>query len=278
MLVDKDAEDLQEREQRKSSFLDDTTSSQRPYSNIQTSPEISLTHGDIGVSPPIPQRVAPIASISEAMSLGLGRGRVMPTMEGIKFKRPNMASLETGPVWPPPVPTAQTLGQVSRPFPVPSPATATSRNHPSRTPPKPPRPVSSVPPSQHTSQPHSKPRPSSSSGSLAHRTPITGDVPFPPSTDIVKCPACSKPHAPGRCPLRDVEIQQCPGCGHSHLHLNRTCPLLQKPEYVDMMHQRLKESTEDKDVLNAAKSYISGVKADWTLRQAGGRNRKADKP
>ena len=45
-----------------------------------------------------------------------------------------------------------------------------------------------------------------------------------------------------------------------------------------MMHQRLKESTEDKDVLNAAKSYIRGVKADWTLRQAGGRNRKADKP
>jgi hypothetical protein len=45
-----------------------------------------------------------------------------------------------------------------------------------------------------------------------------------------------------------------------------------------MMHQRLKESTEDKDVLKAAKSYISGVKADWTVRQAGGKNRKVDKP
>jgi len=56
------------------------------------------------------------------------------------------------------------------------------------------------------------------------------------------------------------------------------CPLLQKPEYVEMMYQRLKESTEDKDVLNAAKSYIRGVKADWTIRQAGGRNRKVEKP
>jgi hypothetical protein len=40
------------------------------------------------------------------------------------------------------------------------------------------------------------------------------------------------------------------------------------------MYNRLKESTEDKEVVEAAKTFLRGVRADLQLRKKGGRDRK----
>lgn len=287
-LVDKDAVNLQDGEKRKNTFADTRIPSRRPYPSPQKQPELKLTHEDQGVMPPIPRNVGPyrpITSISEAMKVGHGgRIPIASIPAGIKINPSNR--IPSGPV---PVPTHSSFpapninsfnralyeSLVAGALPKVLPATATSHNHPSRTPPKPPpRPVSSTIPAQQPTIARSQPPPSRSS---THGTPILGDVPAPPGEEVVKCPACSDLHLPGRCPLRDIEVQQCPGCGSAHLHLSRTCPLLQKPEYIELIYERLKESTEDRDILKAAKTYISGVRADWMLRQAGGRNRKSDK-
>ena len=104
--------------------------------------------------------------------------------------------------------------------------------------------------------------------------PITGYVPTAPIQSIISCKLCSTTHEAGKCPLREIEVQKCPACGYNHFHQKRTCPLLQDLEYVETMYNRLKESTEDKEVVDAAKTFIRGVRADLQLRKKGGRDRK----
>ena len=277
MQVDKDLLSLQETEKRRNTFPEISTPSQRPYPNLEAT-ELKLTHGNYGIMPSIANQVVPVTSISEAMNVIHGAKPIAPKLEAMRLDQSNLKLYETGPVRIPPVPTAKTLGYLgkewseSTPAPIPSIPTATSRHHPSRTSPKPSRPLFLSPSLQ---GPISKPEPSSHLST--DRTPIRGEVHFPPRTDLVICLACSKEHTPGHCPLRNVKIQRCPGCGLAHLHLNRTCPLLQKPEYVEMIHKRLRESTEDTEILKTAKLYISGVRSDWMLRQARGRNPKIEK-
>jgi Chromatin remodeling factor Mit1 C-terminal Zn finger 2 len=50
--------------------------------------------------------------------------------------------------------------------------------------------------------------------------------------------------------------------------------MLQNLEYVEAMYKRLKDSTEDKEVIKAAKGYLSGIRADLKLRKSEGRYRK----
>ena len=91
----------------------------------------------------------------------------------------------------------------------------------------------------------------------------------PPPSDAqpVQCKLCSKLHSPGKCSLRNVEVERCPACGYHHFHLQRACPLLQDEEYVEAMYRRLNESTEDRQVVKAAKSYLTGVRNDYAVRQ-----------
>lgn len=106
--------------------------------------------------------------------------------------------------------------------------------------------------------------------------PIEAQVPRPVThTNPLKCTLCGSTHIRGLCPLRDVSLDQCPACGFHHLHLNRTCPVLQELSYVEILHQRLNESTEDRNVVKAAKAYISGVRTDLALREKGERPFKA---
>jgi Chromatin remodeling factor Mit1 C-terminal Zn finger 2 len=102
--------------------------------------------------------------------------------------------------------------------------------------------------------------------SIPHN-PITGLVPLPTDRTIVKCAACPNDHAPGRCPLRDVPIQRCPACGYHHFNTKMTCPLLRDKESVDAMFERLKESTEDVEVIRAAKSFLVGVRARMVRKE-----------
>lgn len=102
--------------------------------------------------------------------------------------------------------------------------------------------------------------------SIPHN-PIIGEAPLPTDRKIVKCAACSNEHVPGRCPLRDVPIQKCPACGYHHFNTKRTCPLLQDKESVDAMYERLKESTEDMELIRAARSYLIGVRASMVQKE-----------
>jgi len=48
-------------------------------------------------------------------------------------------------------------------------------------------------------------------------------------------------------------------------------------EYVEEMRKRLQESTEEKKVVQAARSYLTSVNADFRLRARGGRQRASRK-
>jgi hypothetical protein len=97
--------------------------------------------------------------------------------------------------------------------------------------------------------------------------PIRANVPVAPTTTEIDCQLCQKRHAPGGCPLREIPLQQCPGCGYSHLHAKRGCPLIQHEEYVELIRQRLKEATGDPATIRAAKTYYNGVGADYNLKR-----------
>jgi hypothetical protein len=58
--------------------------------------------------------------------------------------------------------------------------------------------------------------------------------------------------------------------------MHRSCPLLRDAHYVDLIYKRLKESTEDKAIIRAARTYIAGVRSDFVLRTNGPRPRKQE--
>lgn len=91
----------------------------------------------------------------------------------------------------------------------------------------------------------------------------------PSSGDMhqVSCKLCQKLHKPGECSLRNVELEQCPACGYHHFHLRRTCPLLHDADDIEVMFQRLKESTEDPEVVKGALHYLRGVRANLAMRK-----------
>jgi Chromatin remodeling factor Mit1 C-terminal Zn finger 2 len=105
--------------------------------------------------------------------------------------------------------------------------------------------------------------------------PIICNIPLAPSQDTITCLVCATEHAPGHCPLRNAEIQQCPACGYSHLHKMRTCPLLQDLEHVEAMYRRLNESTESSEIVRSAKYYLSGVRGALAARKTDGRKKSS---
>jgi Chromatin remodeling factor Mit1 C-terminal Zn finger 2 len=108
--------------------------------------------------------------------------------------------------------------------------------------------------------------------------PIEAETPRPCSHSYpVFCSLCrQKTHPSGQCPLRNEVLEPCPGCGFYHLHMHRSCPLLRDAHYVELIHKRLKESTEDPAIKRAAKSYMAGVRSDFVLRTNGPRPRKQE--
>ena len=88
-------------------------------------------------------------------------------------------------------------------------------------------------------------------------------------TAISRCQACGNEHLPGQCPLRSQSLTVCPGCGYVHLHGTRTCPLFWEEEYVTLLQERLKESTEDRRLIESAAEYVRGVKGDLRRKSKG---------
>lgn len=150
---------------------------------------------------------------------------------------------------PPPTQTPAQLG--NQPTPPPSRQAVIPPSLPAsqRRPPSPPKPPTKKP---RTPVPHN---------------PIEAETPhFSSLSPQVPCSLCRQNHTGGKCPLRNEALQQCPGCGFYHLHMHRSCPLLQDLHYVELMHKRLSESTEDIEIVQAARKYITGVKGDLHRR------------
>jgi hypothetical protein len=97
--------------------------------------------------------------------------------------------------------------------------------------------------------------------------PIYDDVRPNTGTGISRCQACGNNHLPGQCPLRSNPLTACPGCGYTHLHGMRICPLFWETEYLSLMLERLRNSTEDRRLVESAKDYIQGVKGDYQRRR-----------
>jgi Chromatin remodeling factor Mit1 C-terminal Zn finger 2 len=143
---------------------------------------------------------------------------------------------------------------------------------------KPPRPPSSVgnPPQPPSAATQLKPLYVPTRARPAERPsePIYDDVRPNMGTGISRCQACGNDHLPGQCPLRSKPLTACPGCGYVHLHRPRICPLFWEEEYTSLLLERLKESTEDRKLIENAVDYVRGVKGGIRRRQRGQTNGK----
>ena len=141
-------------------------------------------------------------------------------------------------------------------------STATSSQHPSRRLPWSPdsRTMHAIA-SQIVQQAIPKPQPAIVNRAI-HNRPIMGPTPWHTIEESVQCFVCLKDHFPGRCPLRIAKTEICPACGYHHLHSRKACPLFQDPGYIDVMYSRLNQSTEHREVVRAAKTYLAGIKGN----------------
>lgn len=75
-------------------------------------------------------------------------------------------------------------------------------------------------------------------------------------------------HPVGYCPLKLAGVEHCGLCGLAHLGHQRVCPHLNSEEQVSAMLQSLRQSTEPKFLVDAARQYLYGVKADLKKKKA----------
>lgn len=146
----------------------------------------------------------------------------------------------------------------NRPRPRSSVPSAKSQKHPST--------VKSSGQSQETSKPQAR-KPTKLPQLPIPEDPIKWEYLPPPAMFDGFCVLCERIHTYGQCPLRNVKVDRCPGCGYHHFHSRRLCPLLQSLETVEEVRNRLRDSTEDRAIVRAASNYLSGVRADYQLRE-----------
>ncbi|PGH20764.1 hypothetical protein AJ80_03525 [Polytolypa hystricis UAMH7299] len=100
------------------------------------------------------------------------------------------------------------------------------------------------------------------------RAKIIDPEPFSGGTDgisehpVPRCLACDQAHRPGYCPLKLAGVEHCGLCGIAHFGYSRTCPHLNSEAQVAIMLGSLKESTEQRAVIEEATKYIRGVRGD----------------
>lgn len=71
-----------------------------------------------------------------------------------------------------------------------------------------------------------------------------------------KCKACKHRHAPGTCTLKKAGVENCPLCGIAHLPKATICPHMSSETQLTSMLNALRESNEDRDIVDAAKRYV----------------------
>nr|XP_001389337.2 chromatin remodeling complex subunit (Chd3) [Aspergillus niger CBS 513.88] len=81
------------------------------------------------------------------------------------------------------------------------------------------------------------------------------------------CIACNRVHVVGHCRLKMAGVEHCPLCGLAHYGYSRTCPHLRSDTQVSRMLAALKESTEDRELVQLAKKYLNGIRGDLAQRK-----------
>ena len=92
-------------------------------------------------------------------------------------------------------------------------------------------------------------------------------APAPIAENILVCYACNRSHPPGQCHLKSAGVEHCPLCGLAHYGVRRTCPHFQSEVHLSRMLEALKNSTEDREIRNLARSYVGGIKRDLARRR-----------
>lgn len=93
------------------------------------------------------------------------------------------------------------------------------------------------------------------------RLPVRSHAgPFYEQYTLVACPACHKQHPQGACELKIAGVEHCGLCGLAHFGIGRTCPHIRSETQVREMLLALKNSPEDKALIDAATKYLRGVK------------------
>ncbi|KAH7135393.1 PHD/FYVE-zinc-finger like domain-containing protein [Dendryphion nanum] len=77
---------------------------------------------------------------------------------------------------------------------------------------------------------------------------------------MVMCPICHQQHPRGACPLKIAGVEHCGLCGLAHYGISRTCPHIRSETQVREMLRALKNSPENKNLVEAALKYLRGVK------------------
>lgn len=88
---------------------------------------------------------------------------------------------------------------------------------------------------------------------------------FEPET--VSCVACNGIHPRGSCGLKRAGVEHCGLCGIAHFGYSRTCPHLNSEVQVANMLSSLKESTEQRAIVEEATKYLRGIRGDLVRRR-----------
>lgn len=81
------------------------------------------------------------------------------------------------------------------------------------------------------------------------------------------CIACNERHPVGYCRLKLAGVEHCGLCGLAHFGYSRTCPHLHSDRQVTKMLDALKRSNESKEIVDAARKYLYGVRHNLATRR-----------
>lgn len=87
------------------------------------------------------------------------------------------------------------------------------------------------------------------------------------SDSDLPCMACDTVHPQGHCRLKLAGVEHCGLCGIAHFGHSRTCPHLNSEMQVAQMLGSLKESTEQRALVEEATKYIRGIRGDLVFRR-----------
>ncbi|KAF2642782.1 hypothetical protein P280DRAFT_506129 [Massarina eburnea CBS 473.64] len=133
-------------------------------------------------------------------------------------------------------------------------------------------------------------QPTTQFGNLTEKEPQTGrlavkpfertNIPVRPPLEpsygqhvLHSCPACQKQHPRGACSLKAAGVEHCGLCGLAHYGHARTCPHIKSETQVREMLEALKSSPEKKELVDAAKKYLRGVKGHLVQEKKKARER-----
>lgn len=90
-------------------------------------------------------------------------------------------------------------------------------------------------------------------------------TPYEPENE--SCIACNEIHPRGSCGLKRAGVEHCGLCGIAHFGYSRTCPHLNSEVQVASMLSSLKESTEQRALIEEATRYLRGIRGDLVRRR-----------